>query len=178
MRYVALLRAVNVGGRTVKMDRLCALFEELKLRNVESFIASGNVIFESAAGASSLEAKIEKHLEKSLGFAVPTMVRSCVEIAAAANYTPFPKLKPAAGKSGLYVGFLKTEPAAAGIAKVLKFADAVSDFHFHGRELYWYARDRMAVLKVTNTSLERALGVATTFRNVTTVRRLAEKFPG
>ena len=57
MRYVALLRAVNVGGRTVKMDRLRTLFEELKLRNVETFIASGNVIFESTAGASALESR-------------------------------------------------------------------------------------------------------------------------
>jgi len=49
-RYVALLRGINLGGHTVKMDRLKKLFEELGLKNVETFIASGNVIFESAHG--------------------------------------------------------------------------------------------------------------------------------
>ena len=47
-RWVALLRAINVGGRTVKMDRLRALFEELRYANVETFIASGNVLFDTA----------------------------------------------------------------------------------------------------------------------------------
>jgi uncharacterized protein (DUF1697 family) len=178
MRYTALLRAVNVGGRTVKMDRLCALFEEMKLRNVESFIASGNVIFESTNTAPSLESKIEKHLEKSLGWAVPTMVRSCGDIAAIAEYTPFPKLKPPAGKSGLYVGFLKGTPNAAGLARLTDLGGKSNDFHIHGRELYWYARDRMSVLKLPITAFEKALGVPATFRNVNTVRRLAEKFPG
>lgn len=177
MRYVALLRAVNVGGRTVKMDKLCALFEELKFKNVQSFIASGNLIFDSTAGESSLETKIEKHLAKSLGFDVPTMVRSCAAIAAIADYSPFPKLELPSGEGGLYVGFLKSEPAAAGIAKVMALGGKTNDFHVHGRELYWLARDRISVQKITNTTFEKALGIPTTFRNVTTVRRLAEKFP-
>lgn len=61
-RHVALLRAINVGGRTVKMDVLRGACEALGLTSVETFIASGNVIFESRARAAVLEEKIETHL--------------------------------------------------------------------------------------------------------------------
>ena len=61
MRYVALLRAINVGGRTVKMDRLRVLFEEMKLQNVQTYIASGNVIFDSSAAAASSSLEMSRH---------------------------------------------------------------------------------------------------------------------
>src|ERR1039458_910825 len=82
-RYVALLRGINLGGHTVKMDRLKKLFEELGLKNVETFIASGNVVFESASkNAGALEKKIAVHLEKSLGFPAATFLRTDQELAA------------------------------------------------------------------------------------------------
>ncbi len=77
----------------------------------------------------------------------------------------------------MYVGFLKTEPTAASVAKLLSLADELNSFHVKGREAYWYARDRMMVLKISNSTLEKALGVPATFRNVTTVRKLAAKCP-
>jgi uncharacterized protein (DUF1697 family) len=68
-RYVAFLRAINVGGHIVKMDQLRKLFEGLRLANVETFIASGNVIFDCGAeDAQKLERRIEAHLQKSLGY--------------------------------------------------------------------------------------------------------------
>ena len=74
-KFIAFLRAINVGNHTVTMDQLRRLFEELGFTNVETFIASGNVIFDAKAKTvSSLEAKIEKHLEKVLGYEVSTMV--------------------------------------------------------------------------------------------------------
>ena len=175
MRYVALLRAVNVGGRIVKMDRLRAMFEQLPAKNVETFIASGNVLFDSAASASALELRIEKHLEQSLGYAVPAMLRSAAEIKAVAAHTPFPSLSSVPTEGGLYVGFLKSPLEKTAAARVLALAGAISEFHVNGREVYWLARDRMAVLKGTGTKLERAVAMPMTVRNVTTVRKLAEK---
>ena len=64
-KYIAFLRAINVGGHTVKMDVLRQLFESLGFANVETFIASGNVIFESKAGnVKALEKKIETCLQE------------------------------------------------------------------------------------------------------------------
>jgi uncharacterized protein (DUF1697 family) len=176
MRYVALLRAVNVGGRTVKMERLRALFEAMKLRQVETFIASGNVIFESSGKAAALEARIEKALADALGFNVPTLLRSAPEIAAAADRDAFPG-RPTLGKSGaVYVGFLKAAPESGGMMAVEALGDDANAFALHGRELYWRAEDRRAVLDIPIATFERALGCETTFRNVTTVRKLADRY--
>ena len=90
IRYIALLRAINVGGHKVKMDRLRKLFESLGLSNVETFIASGNVNFDSPAeDARTLEKQIEDYLRKSLGFEVATFVRLVSELEAIAGYRPF-----------------------------------------------------------------------------------------
>jgi uncharacterized protein (DUF1697 family) len=88
-RYVALLRAVNVGGRTIKMDRLRAIFEELPFKNVETFIASGNVLFDSTArDVAALERKIERHLEAKLGIEVGTYLRALDELPGVASNHP------------------------------------------------------------------------------------------
>ncbi|NUO79794.1 DUF1697 domain-containing protein, partial [candidate division KSB1 bacterium] len=89
-QYLAFLRAINVGGHTVKMDQLRRLFEALGFANVETFIASGNVIFTSPSKSTkALEKKIEKHLHESLGYEVATFIRTTAELAVVAQYKPF-----------------------------------------------------------------------------------------
>src|SRR5712671_5083248 len=89
-KYIAFLRAINVGGHTVKMDHLRSLFEAMGFSNVETFIASGNVIFDSKSkNTKALESKIEQGLEPSLGYAVTTFIRSVSELADVARYQPF-----------------------------------------------------------------------------------------
>jgi len=178
MRYVALLRAVNVGGRTVKMDALRAALTQIPLDKVETFIASGNAIFESRAGAAALERKIETQLEKTFGFAVPTLIRTTAEIGMLATYEPFPKLPASKKAHATYVGFLKEDPTEDGIAKIMKLGGSANQFRFHDRQLFWRVLDREEFFRLPATTFERALGMPTTFRNVTTVRRLAEKYPG
>ncbi|HEX7528041.1 MAG TPA: DUF1697 domain-containing protein, partial [Thermoanaerobaculia bacterium] len=82
-RLVAFLRALNVGGRVVKMGALKRDFETMGFTDVETFIASGNVVF-SSKGARGLEAKIANALEQELGYAVATFVRTVAEVADAA----------------------------------------------------------------------------------------------
>ena len=73
-KYIAFLRAINVGGHVIKMDALRVHFEALGYQNVETFIASGNVIFEAKAKiATAFEAEIEVQLKKSLGYDVATI---------------------------------------------------------------------------------------------------------
>jgi len=80
-KYVAFLRAINVGGHTVKMDHLRLIFEAMGLKNVETFIASGNVIFDSTAkNSKALESKIEEFLQERLGYQVATFIRSTSEV--------------------------------------------------------------------------------------------------
>ena len=67
-RYIAFLRGINLGKRRLPMSQLKALFEELGFDDVETFIASGNIVFSSkVTNTSRLESQIAKHLEASLG---------------------------------------------------------------------------------------------------------------
>ena len=89
-RYVAFLRAINVGGHVVKMEALRKLFESMGLSRVETYIASGNVIFETEARKpGALEKKIEDELKIALGYAVGTFLRSIPELTSIVETIPF-----------------------------------------------------------------------------------------
>jgi uncharacterized protein (DUF1697 family) len=176
-RHIAFLRAINVGGHIVKMDRLRGLFETLGLRDVVTVIASGNVLFDATAkDTAALERKIERHLEKELGYAVATFVRSPDEIAAIVAHEPFAKSRQRTGKSGLYVGFLKSTPAADVCRAVDGCLTPVDELRIHNRELYWSVNGLYSDSKFGGPALEKLLKCSTTIRNVTTVRRIAAMF--
>jgi uncharacterized protein (DUF1697 family) len=170
-RYVAFLRAINVGGHVVKMDRLRAEFEALKLRDVETFIASGNVIFSASSDdAAALEQRIERRLAQALGYPVATFLRTPDELASLVRDEPFADRDPT---TQLWVGFLKSALPLAGRDKLLSLRTDMDDFEARAREAFWMCRTRMSDSKVSGSKLERALGMPATFRNVTTVRKLA-----
>jgi uncharacterized protein (DUF1697 family) len=176
-KYVAFLRAINVGGHTVKMDYLRTLFEALGFTNVETFIASGNVIFDSPARSSrTLERKIEASLELTLGYPVATFIRSTAELAEIASYKPFSDAELSAALT-LYVGFMGSAPSAAAKQKLLAFELKMDDFEFNGREVYWLSRARFSDSEFSGARLEKTLGLAATLRNSTTVMKLAAKYP-
>jgi uncharacterized protein (DUF1697 family) len=99
-RTFAFLRAVNAGGHTVTMARLRELFEKLGFRKVETFIASGNVIFDGgAAKEATLPRKIEEHLQAALGYAVISFLRTDRELAALVKGCPFDEAEVAAANA-------------------------------------------------------------------------------
>lgn len=173
MRYVALLRAINVGGRTVTMTRLREVFVADGFQNVTTMIASGNVLFDSrATNRSSLEQRIESMLHAALGFDVDTMVRSSEQLAAIAAFEPFGARSAASAGTTEYVAFLKRAPDADAIARAMQQASDADALHVAGSELYWQRRDR-AASRFSGSTLERALGMPATVRKTTTVRKLA-----
>ena len=175
-RLTAFLRAINVGGHTVTMERLRGLFEALGFADVQTFIASGNVIFSSRTRpGGAMERRIENHLEAALGYEVATFVRSEEEVAAVAACQPFPPpmLKQA---KAFCVGFLAQPLTPAGRRAVLGFRTDIDEFHVHGREVYWLCRRGQGESTFTNVGFERQVGVRVTFRSLTTVRKLADKF--
>src|SRR5688572_28723471 len=107
-RYVAFLRAINVGGRYVKMEVLKRHFDEMGFTGVSTFIASGNVIFETRArDAAALERKIEAGLKKGLGYEVATFLRTPRELAVVVAHEPF----PGSPEAESYVAFLREPPS-------------------------------------------------------------------
>ena len=173
-KYVAFLRAINVGGHTVKMDHLRGLFESLGFTEVATVIASGNVIFTSTSkSAPTLEKKIERHLQESLGYEVITFVRSTAELKAIARYLPFDASEIDAAGNALYIGFLKSGPSDDAKKKLASLATEDDKFHFSRSEMYWLRRKKFSDSKLSGPLLEKTLGMRTTLRNSTTVKRIA-----
>ncbi len=173
-RYVALLRAINVGGHVVPMARLRALFESLKFTDVATVIASGNVLFSARSGtAAQLERRIEEHLREALGYEVATFLRGADDLAEIVAHRPFPAIEPIAAGSVLSILFLKGSLDPHAQETLLSLQSDTDAFHVRGREAYWLRHGRISDSKVTPSRLERAVGGPATARNITTVRKLA-----
>lgn len=175
-KHIAFLRAINVGGRNVKMDRLREIFTSMGFANVETFIASGNVIFESKSkDVDKLAKKIENGLSEALGFEVATFIRSDSELAGIANYKPFPKSQMDSA-TALNVAFL-SEPLDTKSKKlVMALKSDIDEFHIHEREIYWLCLKKQSDSKFSNAVLEKTLGVKSTIRGLNTVRKMADKY--
>lgn len=169
--YAAFLRAINVGGHTVKMDRLRGVFEELELDDVRTVINSGNVLFSTdGSDEAALERRIEEALAAELGYEVASFVRSAAEVVTVAGRDPFPR---APEEELVQVGFLKTEPSAVVRADVEALAGAKDEIVVAGREIHWHVRGRTMDSLVKPRALAKAIGGETTLRNVNTVRKIA-----
>jgi uncharacterized protein (DUF1697 family) len=176
-RVVAFLRAINVGAHTVTMDRLRSHIASLGVANVETFIASGNVIFDAPVkGIATLEQQIASTLERALGYEVATFIRTIGELAEIAAYEPFPPSEVAKPGHSLHVGFLTAAPRGEIARRVLALQAPSDALHVRGRELYWLRRVPMNESKLAGPLLERTLGAPTTVRNLNTVRRLVAKY--
>jgi uncharacterized protein (DUF1697 family) len=176
-RYVAFLRGINVGGHVVRMEQLRRLFGEMGFSEVETFIASGNVIFSTPeADASALERRIETNLQRSLGYAVATFVRSIDEVHGIARYQPFPPDRPEDEKSTVYVIMLTRVPTPAARRQLAAFESETDAFAVKGREIYWRCRGSLLDSPFSGARLEGADETAATMRNRNTLVRLAEKY--
>jgi uncharacterized protein (DUF1697 family) len=174
-RYIAFLRAVNVGGRIVKMAQLREVFDAAGFTEVETFIASGNVIFSSRArNSTAVEQQVEARLREALGFDVPTFVRTPAAVAAAAARQAFPAT--AVSGAGFYAAaFLKTPIDAAGARGLAALESPVDRFAAHGDVVYWLSAARASETKVSLVKFERAVGRAATMRSMVSLGKLAAR---
>lgn len=175
-RFIAFLRAINVGGHTVKMDHLRQLFESLGLSSVETFIASGNVVFETTRkNVKVLERKIENKLRATLGYEVAAFIRTDAELADIANYQPFRQSEINAAVA-LNIAFLADRLDDKLEQKLLALRTDIDDFHVHQREIYWLCRKKQSESAFSNAVLEKALGRQSTLRGANTVKKMAAKY--
>lgn len=172
-KYIAFLRAINVGGNSIiKMDDLRKMFESFGLENAQTYIQTGNVIFESKVkDALLLEKKIESQLEKALGYNVNIFLRTMQEVTAIAEQCPFtPKENEA-----VHIAFLREKPDKKISQALLNHTSEADEFIVKGREAYNLRHDRDASV-FSNNFIEKTLGIPATTRNLTTVRKIAEKY--
>jgi uncharacterized protein (DUF1697 family) len=176
-KYVAFLRAINVGGRNVKMDHLRRLFEAMGFANVETFIASGNVIFDAPThDRKALERQIEDSLLEALGYEVATFIRSKAELAEIAVYKPFKAAELDAEGNTLYIAFVANPPGDEAQQNLLSFTTEVDAFHVNDSDVYWLRRSKIGESKFSGARLEKALDMPATLRNARTVKKLAARY--
>lgn len=174
-RTFAFLRAINVGGHTVTMGRLRELCEELGLRKVETFIASGNLIFEGGAEEEgALRTRIEAHLQKALGYEVATFLRRDLELAALVAGCPFDASEVDAARA-LNVALLHAPLSAEAEARLQSLGTKVDAFRASGREVWWLCRLKQSESRFSNVVFEKMVDVQATFRGFNTLQRLAAK---
>lgn len=166
---IALLRAVNVGGRKmVAMSELRDMLTELGFKNVRSLLQSGNLVFDAPRASKNVEALLEKESAKRLGLETPFFVRTAAEWDAIIGANPFPKeAKNDPGR--LVVLFLKDVCDAATLQKAIKGREVARG---KGMQLYVFYPDGQGRSKLTNALIEKTLGTRVTARNWNTVLKL------
>ena len=174
MRYVALLRGINLGGKTmIKMSDLKAEFEKLGFRNVTSYINSGNLAFDIAKSAETkLVAKIEKAVETLAGRNVAVMIREQKDIERILKNNPFEGEYKS--HKEMHVLFLKDELPAEKHEQLLSAALEGERYEVKGREIYCHLPTGVANSLMTKGFFEKKPRVPITARNWRTVQRLAE----
>ena len=172
-RYAALLRAANVGGRSLAMAELRTLFADLGFTDVQTYVQSGNAVFTSRSKrASGVRRTIEAGITERFGIDVPVMLRDHGELVAVLQSNPY--AATGADPSRLLVMFLDAAPKPETVRTVDGAQHEPDVFTITGREIYLYCPNGYGRSKLTNGFFERKLGVRGTGRNWRTVAKLAE----
>lgn len=172
-QYIAFLRAINVGGRFIKMAALAAHVRSLGHSDVSTYINSGNLIFRSGSKSPErLAAALEAGLAPRLGFETAAFVRSVPQLGAVVERAAtFKAAVPVGGD--LNVAFLKAPLNEAQRAALQLLRSDIDDFAPGGQELLWICRHKQSDSKFSNAVLERKLRLVTTFRRVSMLETLA-----
>lgn len=174
IRYVAFLRAINVGGqKLIKMAELARIFTAAGFRNVRTYIQSGNVIFDAAsANQVALRKKIEKTLQPALGYEVTVILRSLAEVEAIVRRDPFKKIETGA-EAMLFVVFLSAEPKRKPKLPRASKTENLEVFAVKDRAAYIVShRKKNGWFGFPNKFVEKELGVLGTTRNWSTVNKI------
>jgi uncharacterized protein (DUF1697 family) len=177
-RWLALLGGINIGGKTtVPMADLRTVFADLGYRQVQTYIQSGNVVFEEDTGDEDrLIAAIRPALAARFGWEIPVLLRARPELDAVVAGNPY--LDRQDDPTKLLVTFLAAEPAPDRVARLQPPPGETGELTLAGRQLYLHTPDGYGKSKLSNAYLAKVLGVAATTRNWKSVTKLHELVKG
>jgi len=172
---ISMLRGINVGGhKSIKMDSLRAIYESLGLRDAQTYVQSGNVVFRTAArDLAPLAKRIESKIEQTFGFRPGVIIRTLSELREVIRRNPFAKrqgIEP--GK--LLVTFLNADPGREACEKMLGIKTDPEELRMEGREVFVYYPNGMGRSKLSHAIIEKTLKTPGTGRNWNTVTKLLE----
>lgn len=170
-----MIRGINIGGKTVKMDRLKELYRSLNFKDVKTYIKSGNVIFKSLeSNRTKLSQIIEKKIFEIFDFDVTFLIRTKKEMMNVINGNPFKE----EDINNIYVTFLLDNPSENVIEDLSSIANRIADksdkYNIIKKEIYLFLPNGYGRTKLNNNFFEKILGTPATTRNWRTVNKLAE----
>ncbi len=175
-RYVAFLRAINVGGRRASRDQLTGRIESLDFENVTTFRASGNLIFDAPRQSQvALTRRVDDALTETLGYDVRSFLRTAADVRAIAAHEPFPKRVVEASGGKLQVALLGKAPSSAARDEVLAMATEDDRLAIEGTELYWLPSGGQMQANLNLRAIDGLVG-ENTRRTKSMVAEIAAKF--
>jgi len=175
--YAAFLKGMNLGGRRLTNEELRAAFASLGLADVDTFRASGNVLFTAPTRSRErLQEQIETGLRHSLGYEVPTFVRTAGEVRAIVAAKPFPTQAVRTSTGKLQVGMLAHAPPPAARSAVLAIAEERDRLAFGERELFWLPSGGISESALDLKAIAALIG-SMTVRTMATIEQIAARLP-
>jgi uncharacterized protein (DUF1697 family) len=174
--YIAMLRGVNVGGNPLKMEWLRGACEELGLRDVRTYVQSGNIVFTSRLSEPKLAQMLKAMVDAQTRLPVTVVIRNAAAMAKIVDGNPFLK-QSGVDVTKLHVSFLAKAPTKPALDKLDALAGNRDQYRLAGSEIYLHCPLNYGQTKLSNTAIEKALGVGATTRNwntVTTLQAMAE----
>ncbi len=176
MRYIALFRGINVSGqKKIIMSDLKAMFEKLCFDNVVTYIQSGNVLFDSdTTDTAQLSTLLENSVKERYGFDVEINVITEDDLKLIIENTPFKEASFEENGTKVLITFLKATPSKDNVEKPLNYVKEPEKLSIDKNTVYLYCPNGYGKSKLSNTFLEKKLGVSATTRNFKTVKKLYE----
>lgn len=172
-RLIALLRAVNVGGRKLPMAELRVLCGELGWTDVETYIQSGNLVFSAPGEAEAIEGQLEKAIRDRFGMEVPVMVRTASQWAGYVAANPFPDAAEDEPHR-LQLLISKADPSDDAADRLMERARGGESVRAAGGALWFHYPEGVGSSKLTPAAIDKAAGSPSTGRNWRTVLKLRE----
>src|SRR6266516_8046438 len=171
--FVSLFRGINVGGhQKIRMDELKDLHVSLGLKDVVTYIQSGNVVFTSDnADPAQLPGQIEDSFAKKFGFRVKVMVRTSAELNDIIANNPFQN-QPTKESKWVVVIYLTTHPEKTALEDLQKTYVGPEELYLIGQELYIYYANGIGRSKLSGSFIEKKLKTIGTGRNWNTILQL------
>jgi uncharacterized protein (DUF1697 family) len=173
--YIALLRGINVSGqKKVKMADLRNLLETIPFQHVQTYIQSGNILFEhEQTAAANLEEKIASTIREKYGFEVSVLVKTPEELNQILENNPFLQ-DPGKDPNRMYFTLLSEVPAPERIEKLKTFDYHPEEYVLDGTTVYFFSPHGYGRARMNNNFFENQLKVSATTRNLKTMQKLVE----
>lgn len=172
--YIALLRGINVSGqKLIKMADLRQHLSALSFQNIQTYIQSGNIVFQSHEKADAVESLIAEKIEEVYGFTVPVLVKSKEELNEIYEHNPFLNGKDSDSRF-LHVTMLNGKSKSDAKTLLYDYIAQSEKLAIRNREVYLFMPSGYGKTKLTNTLIEKKLGVNATTRNWKTITKLVE----